>query len=193
MTGRMPGQSCPSVFRSGELLGALHAGCTSFGACATAAAGPDASDAADVAECPLRGPNVGACPLGGTGRRNGLKIRFPRGSGGSSPPAGTSRPGGLERSIGHYGTLRMDYRDVIIIEPANSATSLASGACGSPSTMVLDCLRRGNCSRTRSRRCCVVPVKPSLRLSPTPISVCCCWRKRRKTGSAEDELERMKS
>ena len=32
---------------------------------------------------------VGACPLGGTGRRNGLKIRWPFGRAGSSPAAGT--------------------------------------------------------------------------------------------------------
>src|SRR6266511_812355 len=48
--------------------------------------------------------------------RSKLKIRFPRGSGGSSPPAGTSRPGG-PNGTWHYGKMRMDYRDVITIEP----------------------------------------------------------------------------
>lgn len=31
------------------------------------------------------------CPSGGIGRRDGFKIRFPRGSGGSSPPSGTGQ------------------------------------------------------------------------------------------------------
>ena len=51
--------------------------------------------------------SCGAAPLsprGGIGRRNGLKIRFPTGSPGSSPGAGTTIPsGGFQRLPGKGG------------------------------------------------------------------------------------------
>ena len=51
-----------------------------------------ATDAIENRACggTLNGAESLACPLGETGRRNGLKIRSPQGGGGSSPPAGTT-------------------------------------------------------------------------------------------------------
>ena len=57
---------------------------------APAAARERASAGAALAKAPGGGLGSQAGPLGGTGRRNGLKIRFPQGSAGSSPAAGTN-------------------------------------------------------------------------------------------------------
>lgn len=49
-----------------------------------------ACKAADLGSIPGLASTLYERPGGGIGRRCGLKIRFPKGSGGSSPPPGTT-------------------------------------------------------------------------------------------------------
>ena len=44
---------------------------------------------------PVHALSVETCRGGGTGRRAGFKIRFPKGSGGSIPPSGTNDTNGF--------------------------------------------------------------------------------------------------
>ena len=66
---------------------------------ARAAVFPAAAPGLGISGPAAQGYDLGPSRSGGIGRRAGLKIRFPQGSGGSIPPFGIQERHGLSRTI----------------------------------------------------------------------------------------------